>query len=81
MDILTPEFISLTDKIKSLYEKREEKTAEFKAVWLKHKGEIAELEQEAAFLMEGYSLIVKKQEAESPATTPAAEKKSASRKK
>ncbi len=81
MDILTPEFIALTDKIKTLYEKREEKTAEFKAVWLKHKAEIAELEQEAAFLMEGYNTIVTKQEAESPEPASAEEKKTAARKK
>jgi len=78
MDILTPEFISLTDKIKVLYQKREEKTAEFKAVWLKHKTEIAELESAAASLMQEYSSITK--ENDSPPSAPA-EKKSASGKK
>ena len=59
-DVLTQEFIALTDKIKALYEDREKKTAEFKELYLQHKAEVADIETQAKTLMADFETGGKK---------------------
>ena len=54
IDILSPEFFELADKAKAIYQDKEQKTQQFKEVWLKHKQEIAELDKQAELIKAEY---------------------------
>jgi len=58
LDILTPEFMDLAAKAKELYEKRDKAVQDFKALWLKHKEELAVLDAEAVAIKEEYAKAV-----------------------
>lgn len=58
LDILTPEFISLADKAQKLFKKKEEATNAFKELWVNHKKELAELDNQAAELKDEYERAV-----------------------
>jgi len=54
LDILSPEFLAMAAKAKELSEKRDGAVQEFKALWLKHKEDLARLDTEAAAVKEDY---------------------------
>jgi hypothetical protein len=54
LDILSPEFLEMAAKAKELSEKRTAAVEEFKALWLKHKEDLARLDAEVAAVKEEY---------------------------
>jgi hypothetical protein len=60
IDILTPEFISLGEKAKAIYERKQAKSAEFKKLWESHKQELAQLEAEAEKIKSEYEAASKR---------------------